>query len=537
MHVTVCWRHHEARQKEAASETAVLTYSACRVPVIRIRQALLASERTQMTDYSYVPKTDYYPFQKVRFEAHSLKKVWAHFDDQGTGKAKDGADTAAQWFELGWVDAMLVAAPGEVANNWERKELPKHLPDRIKRNVFLFDPKKAKQKAHLAAMERALSYRDGLSIVLITYSAFTTVAGKAFVKKFLKKRRVAYMLDESQNIRTPKAIRTKSIVASGDYAELKRIYSGTPIGKTGPLGLYSQIKFLDNEFWKRKGINSYELFKSFFADWFQTDQGYKILKGYKNEHIMQEWLKEISSRVVKSEVLPDLPPKLHSRLYFDLPSEHRRVYEQMANNLRAELLSGVEVEVELAITKLRKLMQICCGYIKEADTMDPAGGMVRGRTHPINDELPRVDMTVAWAEGITGQTIIWCRQIHDVDLICKALGSAASRFDGHFKGIARTAQLESWERGDTQHLVSNAKVGGTGLTLNQAHDVLFNAVDVDSVEFKQAQDRCHRPGQHNPVNYTYLIAKDTCDEKIVDSLIANEDVVQRIFGGKLMELL
>lgn len=481
-----------------------------------------------MTEYRYVPKTDYYPFQLLRHEAHSSKKVWAHFDDMGTGKAKDAIDSVSQAYERKQVDAMLIVAPNAVVYNFERKEIPKHMPDRIARNVFLFDPKKVKTKQHQAAMKRAMEYREGLSIVIIAYSAFTTVAGKAFIKSFLKRREVAYIADESQNVRTPKAVRTKAFIASGAYSDFKRVYSATPMGKTGPLGMYSQIKFLDEDFWKRKGINSFELFKSFFADWYQTDAGFKICKGYKNEHILHEWLKEISSRVVKSDVLPDLPPKLHTRLYFDLPAEHQRVYDQMANNLRAELLSGVEIEVALAITQLRKLMQVCCGYIKDTEA---------DRIHPINDELPRVDLSVEWAEAVSGQTIIWCRQTHDIDLLCKALGSAAVRFDGKLQGDDRQRALESWERGDKQHLVSNAKVGGAGLTLIQAHDVLFNAVDVDTIEFKQAQDRCHRPGQHFPVNYSYLIAKGTCDEKIIDGLIANEDVVQRIFGGKLMELL
>lgn len=476
----------------------------------------------------YEPKTEHFPFQLIRFEKHGSKLVWAHFDDQGTGKAKCGVDEASQAFEQKIVDALLVVSVEEVIINWERKELPKHMPDRIVRNVFRYDSKKAKNKAHQQAAEYALNYKQGISIVLISFSAFTTVAGKAFVKRFLQKRKVAYLIDESQNIRSPNAIRTKAVLASGHYAEFKRIYSGTPMGKTGPLGLYSQIKFLDPLFWKRHGINDYQLFKSFFADWYTMSNGAPILKGFKNEHILHEWLKEISSRVVKSEVMPDLPPKLHTRLYFELPTEHRRVYNQMESDLRAELLSGVEIEVQLAITKLRKLMQVCCGYIKDTEA---------DKIHPINDELPRLDLSVAWAEGITGQTIIWCRQTHDVDLLMDALGSTAARFDGHYKGEERTRQLESWERGDKQHLVSNTKVGGTGLTLTQAHDVLFNAVDVDSVELKQAQDRCHRPGQHFPVNYTYLVAKDTCDEKIIDAHIACEDVIQRILGGRLMELL
>ena len=476
----------------------------------------------------YIPKTEPYPFQKRLFDDYSSKAVWAYFNEQGTGKAKAGIDDASQAYENKVIDALLIVAPDAVKTNWERIEIPKHMPDRIPRQVFVYYSKQAKNKQHQAACKQAIAYREGLSIVCMSFSAFTTDAGKKFAKEFLSKRKAGFFLDESQNIRTPGAVRTKTIVAAGAYSEFKRCFSGTPMGKTGPLGMYSQIKFLDAMFWKRRGINDFALYKSFFADWVQTHGGWTKCLGYKNEHILQEWIKEISCRVLKADVLPDLPPKLHTRLYFDLPEEHRRVYNQMRDELRCDLLSGAEIEIDSALVSLRKLMQICCGYVKDTET---------DKLHPINDELPRIDAAVEWCEEHETQSIIWCRQRHDVDLLAERLGSKMARYDGKLSEHDRSLQLEAWRRGDKQHFVSNAKVGGAGLTLNEADRVLFHAVDVDLIELQQAQDRCHRPGQHHPVNYTYFIARDTCEEKIVNGLLDAKDVIQRILGGTISELL
>lgn len=216
--------------------------------------------------YTYEPKTDFYQFQKLLFDEHSSKPVHAYFNEQGTGKAKAGIDDASQAYEKGDIDALLVVAPDAVKTNWQRIEIPKHMPDRITRQVFVYYSKQAKTKQHQTACKQALSYRDGLSIVCMSFSAFTTDAGKKFAKEFLSKRKAGFFLDESQNIRTPGAVRTKTIVAAGAYSDFKRCFSGTPMGKTGPLGLYSQIKFLDAMFWKRRGINDFALYKSFFAD-------------------------------------------------------------------------------------------------------------------------------------------------------------------------------------------------------------------------------------------------------------------------------
>lgn len=477
---------------------------------------------------SYQEKSESLKHQHTIFIEHGEDPALAVFNDQGTGKSKTYIDRVAQAYEQGRVDALLLVAPKGVERNFAVKEMPKHWPDRIPYKVFIYSTKQAKNKS--AAIERKdiMSYKDGIAIVCISYHAFVTDQGKKFVKEFLTKRKVAYILDESHFIKSPGAVRTKTIVASGNYAEFKTIGTGTPMGAEGPMDVYSQIKFLDGEFWKRHGIPDFMCFKAYFADWLALNGWNKLIR-YKNLDKLSEWLKEISVRVLKADVLPDLPPKLHSRHYIELPVEHRRAYNQLQTDLRLELQSGEEVEIKTKLVMLRKLLQVSSGYIKNTLT---------GEHHPINDEWPRIDACMDWCDASNTQGIIWTRFRHDADLIQARLGlDRVARYDGAIDDEGRAANLEAFQRGDKQFFMSNPKVGGTGLTLTEAARQWHHGVDVDPVALKQAQDRSHRIGQHNAVHYTYCIAQDTCDEIIIDTHLSNEDVVRSILGDKFSELL
>jgi SNF2 family DNA or RNA helicase len=477
---------------------------------------------------SYQPKTENLKHQQSIFDEHAEDPVLACFNDQGTGKSKSYIDRVANAYEKKRVDALLLVAPKGVERNFVLKEMPKHWPDRIPYQAFIYSTKQAKNKSAAAERKAIMAYRDGIAVVCISYHAFVTEAGKKFVKEFLTKRKCAYILDESHFVKSPGAVRTKTIVASGNYAEFKTIGTGTPMGAEGPMDVYSQIKFLDGEFWKRHGIPDFMCFKAYFADWIALDGWSKLIR-YKNLDKLSEWLKEISVRVLKADVLPDLPPKMHSRHYIEMPAEHRRVYNQLQTDLRAELQSGEELEIKTKLVMLRKLLQVASGYIKDTQS---------GLIHPINDEFPRVDACIDWCDASNTQGIIWTRFRHDADLLLTRLGlDRVARYDGAVDDDERAANLESFYRGDKQFFMSNPRVGGTGLTLTEASRQWHHGVDVDPVALKQAQDRSHRIGQHNSVSYTYCVAQDTADEVIIDTHLSNEDVVRSILGDKFSELL
>lgn len=458
----------------------------------------------------------------------STRTAILDFCEQGTGKSWNLINALVLAYGRGEVDTWIIIAPPGVERNWVIKEFPKHCPPDLLNSAytFVYDTDKAGTKKDKEKRDYCVKARE-LVIVCISYYAAVTKAGKEFLKKLVTKRKCFVALDESQYIKSPGAARTKTLLAMSRYVTHKRCMTGTPMGAEGLLDLYSQVKFIDSNFWKTRNIDDYTVFKNFFADWFAMPDGWMKKLNYKNEDLMYKWLKEISYRVLKRDVLPDLPERMYTRRYLELPKEHRRVYNQLKNELQAQLLSGAQVEVLNPLVLRRKFMQVCCGYI----------AVEKGEPFELIDgKLPRLDAAMEWCDGGNSQGIIWTRFRMDVTKLIEALGpNRAARYDGALKGDDRQRELERFERGDAQFLISNPAVGGTGLTLNNADRTLLYAMGDDPVQLKQAFDRNHRPGQHNAVNYTLFMMRDTVDEKILEAHLANNEVSCQVLGDEVLD--
>ncbi len=433
------------------------------------------------------------PHQQMLAELFATKRAWAYFNEQGTCKTWLAINDFTISYLQGITDTLIVVGPAGVDRNWEVKEIPVHMKRSVneRTHIFRWNTKTAGTQREARRRKAALAHVGGPLIVLMSYSAACTLAGKKFLKEeLLKKRKCFYVLDESHFIKNPGSKRTMALVASGAYTENKRIMTGTPMGVNGPLDVYAQIKFLDDTFWKRHGIKDYQVFKAFFADWLPMDGWVKCL-GFKNMHLLNEWLKEISCRVLKSEVLKDLPERMYTRQYLELSPEHRRVYNELRDDLRARLASGSQVEVLNPLVVRSKFMQVCCGYVA-VDSGSPL--------ELIDGDLPRMDSALEWLDAGNSQAIVWTRYTMDRDLFADRLGKRMARYDGTLSPDARALELEAFQRGDKQFFVGNPQVGGAGLTINEADRTLVYAMRDDIIELKQALGRNHRPGEKRAVN-------------------------------------
>ena len=177
---------------------------------------------------SFEFKTTPYPYQETIWEATRDKKAHALFMEQGTGKSKVDIDSAAWLYHKGKVENLLIVAPSGVHRNWIKDEIPKHLPDNIKRLTHSYQTTKAKTRKHKDAIFDLMQYRNGLGVLAMSYDSFMTKQGKETAWEFMKKKKLLYTLDESTRIKDPTAKRTKALMKSAGYADYKRILTGTP---------------------------------------------------------------------------------------------------------------------------------------------------------------------------------------------------------------------------------------------------------------------------------------------------------------------
>lgn len=483
---------------------------------------------------NYDHKVKPFKHQSDHLEQHYHKTAHGLLWEQGTAKTKPVIDTAALLFMEGKIDALVVVAPPGVERNWQTDEIPKHLPDDLMLDTMtgVFRTNKKHTAAHKRGMQILLDH-DGLAVLLISYNAFMTKDGKAFVWKFLQNRKCLYILDESHNIKTPNAKRTKSIIASAKYAPYRRILTGTPIS-IGPFDLYTQIRFLDEWFWKNKGIHGSVEFRNHFGEFFTAadckrlhgyDPGYDKLLNYRNIDQLKEWLAEITDRHLKEDVL-DLPPKLFNKVYFDMSKEQTAAYRELDEKMMLEIGDEL-ITAELPIVKLLRFQQIACNYIPVGDD-EPV--------HMFSSKNPRMGVMEDFRDTLYQPTIIWARFRHDVDQLMDLYGDEAVRYDGSVDEDQAERNKQAFQAGDAKYFIGTAAKGGPGLTLHQAKNMIYYSNGYNLIDRLQSEDRAHRAGMDdNAVNYYDVVANGTVDEQIVENLRGKRDIAREVQGDAWKE--
>lgn len=480
-------------------------------------------------------KTEPYSHQLKEYNENRDTEVRGVLWEQGTGKTKLLIDKISYLFLQKKINGVLIIAPGGVERNWVRDEIPTHMLDEVLDNTFshIYQTKKSKTKWHSRACEKLLTtHHNKLAILAMSYDSIMTSNGASIAKQFLTSRNCLYILDESTRIKSPRAKRTIRILASSKYAKYKTILTGTPITNS-PFDIYSQIKFLDSTFWGRNGFGSYHAFKTTFGVWQtgynkQKDKEYQYCVAYQRLDLLKEMIRPIVTRVKKEDVL-DLPPKVYTKRYFELTGEQRKIYTELKDEFMTELQTGELLTAPLAIVRLLRLQQVICGYLPQEDGSK--------QLDPVPGKNPRLELLREICEDLTESTIIWARFNKDRQLIMEMLGDKAALYDGSVSDDDREIVKNKFQNGEIQFFVANPQVAGEGLTLHKAKTVIYYSNNFKLSERLQSEDRAHRIGQTQSVTYIDLIAEDTVDEHIVNSLVRKLEIASIIIGDKLKEWL
>lgn len=477
-----------------------------------------------------------YEYQQQILDETWDRESYALFWEQGCAKTRPAIDTAGKLFEAGKIDAVLVVSLNGVHRQWIERELPKWAEFEYQAMVYEVPKGRTKKTARELS---SLIHHDGLAILAMPLSVYTSQHGKDAMWQFLKQRRCLYVLDESHRIKGAGTKTSKAAVASAKYAPYRRILTGTPY-LNSPFDYYPQVRFLDPNYWIQNGFPNLACFKSHFSitQQFETRQGQRFQKvvAYRNEEDLTELLKPISSRLTKAEALPWLPERTYSPVAVELSKAQRELYTALTEEyLDAFRKFEAATEVELAepppdpMTTLLRLQQIVCGYYPTGDEDD----LVQ-----LDKKNPRVDQAVQICDNTTGQVIIWARFTKDIENLLEALGTdRAARYDGKINAAEKERSLERFRDGEVQALVMNQQAGGTGLTLNEASTTIYFSNSYSLGDRLQSEARNHRAGQKNAVTYYDLFSPGTVDEQILAALRGKIEMASVLNGDELAEWL
>lgn len=496
----------------------------------------------------YTFRTEPFAHQRTEFDATHDREYWGLLWEMGVAKTKVLIDTASWMWLQGKIDGVLILAPEGVHSQWINDEIPDHMPLQVMDSLdsFIWSTSKADNKGFTENWDRFFKRprAAGLSALTMTYDSLMTEKGAQAAKKFLTSRRVLLILDESTKIKSPGAKVTKRVLAMSKYAPYRRIANGTPVADS-PYNCYAQVKFLNQTAWHHLGIKDFAAFETYFGVYERRElkvprmvnggrkkmTHFDHLVAYKNLADMAEVLAKHGSRLLKKDVFPNLPPKLFSKVYFDLTPKQRKAYTDLKEEYRTWLADGGLVTADLAIVRQTRLAQICSGYLP-CDNEDDLTCLVEPKDNP------RLNLLAETVEDIGGKFIVWARYDIDIDLIAahlRSLGIPTVQWDGRTsKSDRETAKARFRDPAGARAFLGKASsTAARGLNLQVADTVIYynNSFVLD--DRLQSEDRAHRPGIHHPVKYIDLIGKSTIDGYIIDSLKKKRDVAAIVTGDLL----
>jgi SNF2 family DNA or RNA helicase len=452
---------------------------------------------------------------------------YALFMEQGTGKTKVILDNVAYLYNKGEINALIVIAPNGVHRNWVTDEAPKHLPLEDY-DTLIWRSGKSRQKGFQYNLN-ALLKSNRFVILAMNVDAVITSMGSQSLLQFLTTKKCMLVVDESTDIKSPGAKRTKKLIHLGKRAKYRRILTGTPSAES-PLDLYGQFTFLDPNI---LGERSFFTFKHEYAIWEKVflagrSRPFERAVEYRNLDQLKEKIGPYSFRVTKDEAL-DLPEKLYTKRYVELSKEQARAYAQMRDLMIAELGNSEIVTADNVLAKMLRLQQIACGYVP-VEVFGPEGEVIKSEVRDIPGKNSRLEVLKGLIDNHDGKAIIWARFRHDVDLIINALECKCVRYDGKVKEDERQKAITDFQEGDAKVFIGNPAAGGRGLTLNKASMVVFYSNYFGLETRLQAEDRAHRIGLKHPVLYVDIVAENTVDEKIVTALRNKRSLSDLITG-------
>lgn len=480
----------------------------------------------------YEFKTVPWAHQKEALAIGSHLDSFGYFMEMGTGKTKTLLDDAALNYKHGKIDALIIFCPNSVRTQWvdmldpENDEVARHIPDDIEVNKgawFLYqkgDLKPAWNKFWLKREE------DCLQILVMGISVASSNKSIKIAESFVYSRKCMICIDESTLIKTRTSKRAKFLTKLRKHCRAARIMSGTPIVQS-PLNAYSQLNFLDPNI---IGMSNWTLFKHRYAVF--KDAESRQLLFYQNLQELSDKISGCSYRVLKKDCL-DLPPKIYQRREIELNPKQLHAYKEMLEKLRVEI-EDQTLTVTIVLTHLLRLQQITSGFLPILDDM---GNVERysklGDPSKIKEVIEILDET-------DQKVVIWGRFVPELLEMKDQMdnnGISNVLIYGDTADHLRREYVKDFQEGDVQVFLSNPATTGLGIQLYSASTVIYLSNSFSMDHRLQSEDRVHRAGQQNAVNYIDLVAPSTVDVKILRCLRERKQISDQVMKDGIQSWL
>ena len=133
------------------------------------------------------------------------------------------------------------------------------------------------------------------------------------------------------------------------------------------------------------------------------------------------------------------------------------------------------------------------------------------------------------------KVIVFSAFVNTIERFSKRFGDKAVAVSGEVPAEERQERVDRFQNDpEVRVFLANLHIGGVGLNLTAARQVVFNDLDWVPANHWQAEDRAYRIGQTAPVNVTYMIARGTVDEFVRTVLETKARLMEDLIEGKAL---
>lgn len=302
-------------------------------------------------------------------------------------------------------------------------------------------------------------------------------------KELLKLEDFTLILDESSLINNETTKRAKFILKLKPTNTI--LLSGSLCGGKYER-LYSQLQLL--------GWNiSKKMYYSQYIDMQISEDGYPIIKGYKNVDRLKRKIREHGAIFMKTEEVLDLP----SQNFITINVNSSKEYKHFMKNGIVEA-NGVELVGDTTLTKLLYARELCGLY---------------------SDEKLKVFKDLV--DSTDDRLIVFYNFKQELEKMVELIDKPYSLVNGSVK------DLTNYENYDNSITFIQYQSGSMGLNLQKANKIIYFTPTLSSEMFEQSKKRIHRLGQKESCFYYKL--ECGIEYKIYNTLAMRKDFTDKLF--------
>lgn len=337
-----------------------------------------------------------------------------------------------------------------------------------------------------------------------------------YKKELIKLGFKLIIVDESHMIKNVKSQRTKSIISIGLNSEYKVAMTGSAI-TVAPLDLFGQLAFIKPETFGNKSKKfpdrkmSWYNFAVRYSGGKQNYFGFFEAKTATNVEELRSRTKNTIYRVEHQEALSSIPKLNEMDWMLTLEDRYMKKYNKIDKEfkkwLKEQGLTEYEVykklssEALIKLSELRKLVsESKLVYIKDLCT------------------------SVIDSEKV----IIFCHYRETLRKLEEIFKDKCISIKGGDSSERKAASVENFKTNDRiRYAIISISAGGTGINLQNCHDIVFADLPWSYKDYDQCCGRSHRINQKSVVNVYKLLTKGTVDEKI-NKFILNKKEFEKV---------